>query len=447
MSGSAPRLALPEVGASIEVTVGAVAHGGHCVARTPEGIVVFVRHAIPDERVIVSVTGHGKGGRYVEADAVEIIDASPDRREPPCRYARPGACGGCDWQHVTAEAQRRLKTDVVREAMSRFASVELPSDFAVQGVAGDTGLGWRMRMSVHVERTRHDELVFGLRRRSSREVVGVLSGCEIAAPEFREFDEEELAKGISGDRVVLVKPSVGEAFVVPGRASDEASKDLTVTERVGEVDFAVAADGFWQVHPAAAETLLGEVRDFLKLQPGESLLDLYSGVGLFGLSLASELAGSPAGSPDSSAQGGSVTLIEGDRRAADLAALNAEQVPVIRDGRVRVRALRGNVTQLGERRGAAVLRTLQADAVVLDPPRTGAGKGVVAAIASLAPRAVAYVACDPVALARDVAYFRAEGYVLERLAGWDLFPQTHHVECVALLVPGAAQGEVRGGGR
>ena len=165
------------------------------------------------------------------------------------------------------------------------------------------------------------------------------------------------------------------------------------------------------MHPGAADALVGHVRRMLDPRAGERLVDLYAGVGLFGVSLAGAVAG-----------GVEVTLVEGDRRACELAAENAGDLPVT--------VVRAGVDRWVTRPGALE----GVDLVVLDPPRTGAGAAVVAAIAAAQPRAVAYVACDPVALARDLATFGDHGYVLDELIALDLFPTTHHVECVAKLV-------------
>jgi tRNA/tmRNA/rRNA uracil-C5-methylase (TrmA/RlmC/RlmD family) len=184
-----------------------------------------------------------------------------------------------------------------------------------------------------------------------------------------------------------------------------------IHERADDVTWSVAPDGFWQVHPGAADALVGQVRRMLDPQAGDRLVDLYAGVGLFGLSLARGATGDVE-----------VTLVEGDRRACELAVGNAGEMPA-------------TVVRSGVDRWVARPAALSgADLVVLDPPRTGAGAAVVEAIARARPRAVAYVACDPVALARDLATFGARGMILEELVALDLFPTTHHVECVAKLV-------------
>ncbi len=173
----------------------------------------------------------------------------------------------------------------------------------------------------------------------------------------------------------------------------------------------VAADGFWQPHVNAPRTLVECVLEMLEPRPGESVLDLYAGVGLFAAFLA-HLVG-----PD-----GSVVAVEGDRAASRHSQANLASYPW-------ARSVPGRVDRVLHR-GVGT-----ADLVVLDPPRVGAKRQVVRAIAALEPRAVAYVACDPAALARDIGYFAEQGYALADLRAFDLFPMTHHIECVALLVP------------
>ena len=396
------------VGDRVVVEVGAVAHGGHCVARH-EGQVLFVRHALPGETVAVRVTSIGRKARFVRADAVEILVASPNRREAPCPVARE--CGGCDWQHATPAASRHLKALVVREAMARFAGVELPEAFAVDEVGGPDspggassgeGLGWRTRGAVSVAGSGRAGF---LGHRSHRTVV--IDRCPQLHPRLDRLDLFTTSWQ-PGERVGFVAPADGVALAFPESDPPMAP----VTEHAAGRSWSVAADGFWQVHPGAADALVGHVRRMLDPQPGERLVDLYAGVGLFGLSLAAGVAGRLE-----------VMLVEGDRRACELAAVNAGAVPATVD--------RAGVDQWVTRPGALE----GVDLVVLDPPRTGAGRVVVEAIAAAGPRAVAYVACDPVALARDLATFRDHGLAVAELVALDLFPTTHHVECVAHLAP------------
>ena len=181
----------------------------------------------------------------------------------------------------------------------------------------------------------------------------------------------------------------------------------------------MAADGFWQVHPAAADTLVAAVLDGLQPEAGERALDLYCGVGLFAGALADA--------------GCRVWGLEASRTAVDLARQNLADV-----------ADRVTLTAGRVERGLARLPG-RADLVVLDPPRTGAGREVIEQVAARRPRAVAYVACDPAALARDLATAQAVGYAPQAITAYDLFPMTHHVECVAILTRSDPAGADEGG--
>lgn len=394
----------PVVGDEMVVHVGSVAHGGHCVARH-EGQVLFVRHALPGEKVRVRVTQVGRRGKFLRADAIEVLDQSPMRRPAPCPVA--AACGGCDWQHATPEAARGLKATVVREALQRFAGVTLPEDFAVAELAapadspgrvGGDGLGWRTRGTLSVA---GDGRV-GFRAPRSHRVV--LAGeCQQLHPALDALDL--YGQRWSGERLGFVAPAGGS----PSVFDPEDPPAAGILESAAGRTWSVAADGFWQVHPGSAGALVAAAARLLAAQPGERLVDLYAGVGLLGLSVAA------------SAGLAHVTLVEGDRTACEHAQRNAAALAAT--------VIRSDVGRWVQRPAALA----DTDLVVLDPPRTGAGAEVVTAVAGARPRAVVYVACDPVALARDVATFSAQGYGLASLEAFDLFPTTHHVECVALL--------------
>ncbi|HEX5090998.1 MAG TPA: TRAM domain-containing protein [Nocardioides sp.] len=364
------------VGERHTVEVGPVAHGGHFVARLGDGgRVVFVRHALPGERVVVEVTEGTEGDRFWRGDAVEVLEPSPDRVTPPCPYAGPGRCGGCDFQHVSLPRQRELKAEVVREQLSRLAGLAV--DVVVEPVPGDPP-------------HEHD----GLRWRTRQRLVTLRDGSSLASSGTGSEERKGMRKYRSHEVIEV------DDCLIAGAPADHV---------VRGVGFEVEDDGFWQVHPGAPEVLVDTVLSFLAPEPGESVLDLYAGVGLFARFLAAAV-----GDP------GLVTLVEGDRRACAHAEVN---VP----GAI---ALSGDVGDV-----LTGLRPVPVDLVVLDPPREGARRTVVDAVAARQPRAVAYVACDPAALARDVAGFAGHGYALERLRAFDLFPMTHHVECVALLRP------------
>ncbi|MGN6161129.1 MAG: class I SAM-dependent RNA methyltransferase [Marmoricola sp.] len=352
----------------VEVRTGAIAHGGHVVARH-EGRVIFVRHALPEEAVRVEITEDS--GRFLRGDAVEVLEASPHRVVAPCPLAHPDGCGGCDFQHVTLDEQRRLKAAVVREQLNRLAKIDW--DVVCEAVPGDEqGLRWRTRMQyVDVDGRR------GLRKHRSHEVV-VVEDCLLAHPAARTGESGVVVESVEGGGITH--------------------------------HFAVEADGFWQVHPGAPSALVGAVLDQLRPAEGESALDLYAGVGLFARFVADEVG-----------ERGSVVAVESDGAAAAHAKDNLKRTATVVRDRVD-RWLRRSAPD-------------QIDLVVLDPPRVGAKAAVVAAIAAMAPRAVSYVACDPAALARDTGYFAEHGYRLRQLRCLDLFPMTHHVECVALFEP------------
>jgi tRNA/tmRNA/rRNA uracil-C5-methylase (TrmA/RlmC/RlmD family) len=211
------------------------------------------------------------------------------------------------------------------------------------------------------------------------------------------------------DRTSVAVATGGAVDRVRGRTWVREQVDVGGTLR----EFRVTGSGFWQVHPGAAPTLVSAVLEALAPQPGERVLDLFAGAGLFVAALAGGVGDT-----------GSVLAVEGSARAVADARRSLHDLP-------HVRLERGRVDAVLARLGSDV----EADLVVLDPPRTGAGRRVVEQVAALAPRAIAYVACDPAALARDVAWFGERGYVLDGLRAFDIFPMTHHIECVARLVP------------
>ena len=423
------------VGDEVEVEVTAVAHGGHCVARH-EGQVLFVRHAIPGERVLARVTETGAGERFVRADAVAVLAPSVDRVVPPCPWAGPGRCGGCDLQHVTLARQRRLKADVVHEQMSRLAHLDL--DVVVEPVPGDVdGLDWRTRVEFAVDTDGRP----GLRRHRSHEVVPVdhcriaAQGVDALAVTARAWPGVELVDTVAPSvGVPLAVPVPGEIPVVRERV-DASWRTGDGEERRFAREFAVSARGFWQVHPGAAASFLTAVMEAVDAGPGERALDLYAGVGLFTTALAEAVGPT-----------GQVLAVESDPGACanardNLAAFDNVVVVAARvDDAFGVPrpARRGSSRQRGSRPRKASRSTLlptTADVVVLDPPRTGAGRGVCAEVVALRPRVIAYVACDPAALARDTAYLGDTGYHLDGLRAFDAFPMTHHVECVARFIP------------
>ncbi len=392
-------------GQVLELTVGEPAHGGWCVARldTDARFVVFVRHALPGERVRAVVTQ--VTARFARADAVEIVSASADRVRPPCPYARPGGCGGCDWQHASLPAQRMLKARVVSQQLRRIAGIDRA--VTVQELPGTPdGLGWRTRVAFAVG----EDGQAGLRKHRSNEIVAV-ADCLIAHPVITEAGVtrrswpgaqtiEVAAAPHSGKRVIVVHPGPrpGERYLI---------------QRAAGRDWRVSATGFWQVHPAAADTLAEAVLAGLTPRPGETALDLFCGAGLFAGVLATAVGAT-----------GTVIAVEHDRDAVRDARHNLRQT---RWARVH----RGDAAEVIGRIGLS-----GASIAVLDPPRTGASRPLIDALcAGPGLRRIAYVSCDPATLARDIATFAVHGWRLADLVGYDAFPMTHHVECLAILEP------------
>nr|WP_281261613.1 TRAM domain-containing protein [Geodermatophilus tzadiensis] len=412
------------VGRELEVTVGPVAHGGHCVARA-EGRVVFVRHALPGERVVARVTEDRQPG-YCRADAVEVLEAAPDRVERPCPYSGPGRCGGCDWQHVAHEGQLRLKADVVREQLTRLGGLDAADpvlrDLAVEALPGGP-LRWRSRARFAVGR----DGVPGLRRHRSHDVVP-LGDCPITVESAARAVLDRRWPGAGAVDVAVDSAGAVTTTRLDRRGVPTSTRVLRpgadvpaepagrAARRAGGRDWEVEGTGFWQVHGAAADALVGAVAAYAGVRAGDTVLDLYAGAGLFGGALA------PAAGDT-----GRVVCVESDAEACAAAEANLAGLPQaeVWQGEVDAEGLTGLLEELGG----------TPDVVVLDPPRAGAGPAVSRVLAGTGARAVVYVACDPASLGRDTAVFAAAGYRLAELRGFDAFPMTAHVECVALFTP------------
>jgi tRNA/tmRNA/rRNA uracil-C5-methylase (TrmA/RlmC/RlmD family) len=364
--------------------IGAVAHGGHFVARH-DGQVIFVRGGITGEVVDVRITEVVR--RYARGEVTAVRQPSEHRVTPECPIA--GRCGGCDFQHIEVGCTRELKRQVVVEQLGHLGHLEFEGEVSA---VSPTPFGWRTRMRYHLDRDGRP----GMAAHRSRQVVALpAQGCLLAVPEIARPTGEWGRFG----QLLAVAASMQTVF-----APADAAR-TTVTQQVGDLSFDVDTDGFWQAHVAAPEVLVTAVLAGLEPTPGETAVDLYCGTGLFAGFLA--------------AAGCQVLGIEGDRRAAELASVNVPAGTFIA----------GDVAKLVDRLPTAV------DLVVLDPPRAGAGGEVLAGLLSRRPRAVAYVACDPAALGRDLATARQLGYEAVSVQAFDLFPLTQHIECVAVLKP------------
>jgi tRNA/tmRNA/rRNA uracil-C5-methylase (TrmA/RlmC/RlmD family) len=438
-------------GDQIELDITAVAHGGVFVGRH-EGRVVFVPDTLPGERVRVQLTQTGEKS-FWRGEALEVRDASPHRRAHVWRAAdidtsperRPG---GADFGHIDLTHQRTLKLDVLQDALARMGGLDVtPEMVPVPGDDERDGLRWRTRVSLHVD----EEGRIGPYAARSHTVIPVEDLPLAVAP------IERLAATVHASapgRIDLVRPADGRVRIVPRPAerrrqpvrrrggrrpdeterraaqavaarvkhADEAAREVVV-ERVVDRDFRVDAGGFWQVHDRAAATLTGLVTAALPdaLDPEALHLDLYGGVGLFATVLGG-LAGPAA----------RMVSVESDARATEHAGENLAEWVGARAETSRVDRW---LAQLRATASPRELQRLRDGAVILDPPRSGAGAAVVRDIAALAPASVVYVACDPIALARDLKAFREAGYEASAVTAVDLFPNSHHIEAVAALTP------------
>ncbi len=404
------------LGRTIELDATNIAHGGVSVARH-EGRVVFVSDAIPGERVLARVSSDSKKS-FWRAETVEVLDASEHRRQHVWAEAAidrdpTDRAGGAEFGHIALAHQRELKRQVITDSLKRMAGQE--RDVVVEAVPGDDergGTRWRTRVRLHVDPAGR----LGPFAARSHRVIPVASlplatdELAAAAPLGETFPGHESVD-------VLTTSSGGVRLIIGDQ------KSSVITERVGDREFRLADRGFWQVHRGAAATLTAAVQDAINpelFDPAAANLDLYGGVGLLAAAVGDRFG--PATK---------ITSVESDSIATDFAAENLSEW-------VGARAETGRVERwlgvLSVNASASDRARFARATVVLDPPRAGAGRDVVDSIAGLRPTQVVYVACDPVAFARDVALFEAQGYELSTLRAFDLFPHTHHVEAIGAFV-------------
>ncbi|CAD5993007.1 class I SAM-dependent RNA methyltransferase [Agreia sp. COWG] len=422
-----------EQGTRVELEITNVAHGGISVARL-DGRVVFVTDTLPGERVVARITDD-EHASFWRADTVEVLEASPHRvphvwneasvdRDP---NDRPG---GAEFGHIELPWQRELKRQVIVDSLKRFAGIE--REIEVEPVAGDderNGLGWRTRVRLHVDA---DGRVGPFAARSHRVVT--VDDLPLATPQLAAeapLGERPDGSDFPADGFIdLVAPSAGAPRFLTSNETGEkprggrpaGRRGRSITEVVDGREFLLDEQGFWQVHHGAASTLSravqSEVNDEL-LDPSAFNLDLYGGVGLLAAAL-----GGKAGA------GLRITSVEGNDLATDYASENlSEWIGATAETNRVDRYLR----QLEKNASASERERLARATVILDPPRAGAGKQVVNSLVALGVAQVLYVACDPVAFARDAGQFERGGYAVRSMRAFDLFPHTHHVESVALL--------------
>jgi 23S rRNA (uracil1939-C5)-methyltransferase len=407
----------------IEATVDGFTHGGEGVARV-EGKAVFVPGALPGERIRMRVVDDRK--RWARAELLAVLDASPDRVEPPCPYVP--ACGGCDLQHVSPAGQRRLKTRVVREQLVRLGGIADPPVDDCSEVGPATG--YRTHAQLHAV----PDGRLGFHRAGTHEVVPV-DRCLVltdATQAVRDAVGDDTgavevavrAHPATGTAAAVITPGPGALelpagdldllLVQPDGTTLAMRGDGRLAEVVAGLRFGFSAASFFQVTTHGAQALVDAVLAALGDVGGALVWDLYAGVGLFSLPLVRA--------------GAEVVAVEGHAAAAADAGTNAEAAGLA------LRVVAEPVQAVTARAVAGDPELEPPELVVLDPPRTGAGEQVARDLVALAPAQIVYVACDPAALARDARTLTAGGYRLDRAVPLDLFPMTHHVEVVASFV-------------
>ncbi len=402
-------------GREVEVEATNIAHGGFGVARL-DGRVIFVAEAIPGERVRARISDDRKKS-FWWADTVEVLEPSPHRRPhlwPEADVSRdPGIRpGGADFGHITPAHQRELKAHVLSDALKRMARIE--RDVVVEAVEGPAdGGGWRTRERLHVA----EDGTVGPYAARSHKVIKV-SDLPLGTSELREAAPiRDRMPELAGSDIEVLAPSVGGARLIVGTQARSA-----IRERVGDREFLVDDGGFWQVHAAAPLTLTRAVQEAIdetRFDPKAANLDLYGGVGLLAAAVG-----------DRFGLGTRITSVESDERATEHAYENLSDWLGAQAVTARVERW---VRELADASALEKAR-LEAATVVLDPPRSGAGREVLEALTALKPAQIVYVACDPVAFARDAGLLAGFGYELTGLRGFDLFPSTHHVEAVGAFV-------------
>jgi tRNA/tmRNA/rRNA uracil-C5-methylase (TrmA/RlmC/RlmD family) len=408
------------VSAPQQISVTGITHGGDGVGRLDDGIAVFVPGALPGETVNVEIVNRKK--KFAFGRLADVIDGSPDRVTPPCPHVAEG-CGGCDLQHANVDAQRALKTRIVREQLTRLGALSDPN--VADCLPAGPATGYRNHARLHVD----SRGKVGYYMAGSHEVIGV-DPCLVLAPGAQSLlDEFRNTAGIVGlevrahDRTgataVIIEPGPGGLDLPDGEATIllQQPDGSTVTFR-GDGELSETVNGrtyrfdatcFFQANTEGADVLVRTVLDAVGDVTGALTWDLYAGVGLLSLPLAEA--------------GAQVVAVEGHGRSAQWLAKNADEAMLPIDVR--------------EESITAFLRSVvtadEPDVVVLDPPRTGAGLDVITTIAASRPQSIVYVACDVASLARDVKELARLGYKLKLAQPLDLFPQTHHVEVVATL--------------
>ncbi len=401
----------------IELDLEAPAYGGSMLARH-QGRAAFVAYGLPGERVRARLRTDKRD--HLFAEAISIERQSPERIEPHCPHYGPGRCGGCHYQHAHYAAQLVYKQRVVTEQFARIA--KLPETVVHPTLPSPDAWRYRAHATFHV--TPGGKL--GYIMTDGRSVLAI-DACPLLMPalaqlydavrghDFRGAETVRLQVGTEKDALIAITPKQGQrvdldlpgsasvCLLLPGGRSRTVRGAGSVHYRIGEHRFRVTAGSFFQVNPPQAAQLVRLAADHLQVQPGDRVLDLYAGVGLFSAPLA--------------------------QRGARLVAVESFALAAL-DARHNLAGMTAEVMTAEVEHALGTLDAPFADAV-LDPPRAGLKPAALAALTRLQPDRIAYVSCDPTTLARDARRLVDSGYRLLDVQPVDMFPQTYHIECVA----------------
>ena len=399
-----------KIGERISVKIDDVAFGGDGVARISD-FVLFVPFAVDADEVEIEISDLRK--RYGKGRIVRILKPSPYRVAPPCPYY--GRCGGCALQHITYPHQLELKKRQIEEALRRIACISFPPVAPV--IPSPQPLGWRGKAEFHLSGGSAKTSCIGLMAARSNRVIEV-SGCLIVDESInRKYSTLKTDIKIGSvlmprERQVIWADEPGEA---PTAVSIGTGKPPDVLRVVAGKKITVPGRGFFQANMFLVERLVGEVVQMASLTGHETVIDLYGGAGLFSLFLAEKA--------------GRLFCGEGDEEAVRCARINLN-----RAGLTGVKCYHGDAAAILSRE--FVKPGLKADVIILDPPRDGCGEGVIGTLSALQPQRIVYISCNPATQARDVKLLASSGYCLEMVQPLDMFPQTAHIEAVALLTRG-----------
>jgi tRNA/tmRNA/rRNA uracil-C5-methylase (TrmA/RlmC/RlmD family) len=381
------------VGDIITLDIGPIAHGGHFIARY-NNQVIFVRHAITDEIANVKITSITS--KLAFGDALEILQSSKYRTKPPCGYSKPGGCGGCDFQHISIEKQQDFKKLIIQDQFKRIAQININPD--ILSTEPSSGLHWRSRLDLAVSANGKT----GLYAHKAKDIIEI-DECLIAVDEINNSEvfkqhwagEDRLSLSVSSDKILTLN-RLGKIILGSDNLKEIAEGNI----------YNISPNSFWQSHINAPNLLVQKVMKYADIKLGDNVCDLYGGVGLFTAPMV-KLTG----------EAGQVHLIERNNDCIKDARqmFQHQKNIIIHHGKVE--------QKLG--------RIKNIDIIILDPPSNGAGKQVIKQIIDKQPRSIIYISCDPASLARDTKILTDDVYSLETLIGIDLFPMTHHIECIA----------------